>query len=817
MKKNNRGFSLVEFIVAFAIAAIAGLAAFEMMSFGNNSFRNTSTDVGLQYEQQIVVNQLRDFILESSNAIHYDDTTKSLYVFKQTTNTITTESGTKMDAPYMVSRISFNDPNAGLSEGDSGYNADNVGELYVNTKDFSSITDDYVTALADIGKKFGSDVKEVTYDLSQVEKGQVSFDITFLSKGKEYYSHQIVSLRNNIVNADDLKDIYDTTRMEVNSFIEGVSIYKDGIRLGATDEILRPTNETSNEFVMKAYYSAKVEKNQYSEFDYPGGVTWELDSSYANVTGSEEGENFVISVTGIINGTVKLTATSIADPTVKKELTITVKSTGGVYPKTAEIKESATTVMNNDGTRTYTLLPKITYTGMVGSSTYVEGVDALELVDWCVDEATKADLLEVSGGYVENIDPATGQISFNSKANGHTFYFTIKVKQRKADGTVLESERYALKVDGIPETYTTPFKVNLNSVSLRDDYVRPSVGWTGTQNQDIYYYWKVVPTKDNKSAQWNSSELGRLATDFDDIVRVYENKGSARYVWSQAANANLILYDGAVAMDSSNKWISKISLNSDIYAGITDWYSTGLEDKWFVSKDANMGPIIYIQSYLNWNYQFQYKVLCFAVTEDGSKLYDFNGEHDLRNISSITVTPIEATSTIKEVVLRLQAVSSTAVSDATKKANYKTDSILVPGTEERYFRYTAQGLNITFMGASMNVNDSEIRGGYSLRVDAKGRDFKPNYVFKSLAGQTLTMGNDLKIDSSYYESNGVVGFTFNFNKNLTSVNNLKPEIMEYSITLTQKYEKPLDSKVFIENKVESEKVKYSVDINYNSN
>ena len=74
--RNNKGFSLVELIVAFAITAIAGLAVFGLMSAGTNHFTRTGNDVGLQYEQQVVVNRLRDVLLESSDALRYDDSTK---------------------------------------------------------------------------------------------------------------------------------------------------------------------------------------------------------------------------------------------------------------------------------------------------------------------------------------------------------------------------------------------------------------------------------------------------------------------------------------------------------------------------------------------------------------------------------------------------------------------------------------------------------------------------------------------------------------------------------------------------------------------
>ena len=198
MKKNNKGFSLVELIIAFAIAAIAGMAVVSMMSMSNNSFRRSSRDVGLQYEQQIVVNQIRDFILESTDAISYDETKKALYVFSQGIIT-ETESGTgnvvQKDS-YEITELSFV-----KEEAPAGGEEPETGEIRYRTVGVTSIDGGYETQLdAEDKILLGEKVKDISYDLTQVEKGKVSFTITFLDEDKEFTSTQTVSLRNKIKN-----------------------------------------------------------------------------------------------------------------------------------------------------------------------------------------------------------------------------------------------------------------------------------------------------------------------------------------------------------------------------------------------------------------------------------------------------------------------------------------------------------------------------------------------------------------------------------------------------------------------------------------
>ena len=103
--KDNKGFSLVEMIVSFAILAIAGLAVYGLMSTGTMHFKRTGSDVGLQYEQQVVVNKLRDVLLESSNALSYDDATKTLYVYNQEDMGPTAPGATTHTYKYKVTKI----------------------------------------------------------------------------------------------------------------------------------------------------------------------------------------------------------------------------------------------------------------------------------------------------------------------------------------------------------------------------------------------------------------------------------------------------------------------------------------------------------------------------------------------------------------------------------------------------------------------------------------------------------------------------------------------------------------------------------------
>lgn len=71
MRDNNKGLSLVELIVAIAIMAIVGLAIGGFMVTGTRSYASSSAEVNLQYEAQLVSNQINDLLIDSVGDIVY--------------------------------------------------------------------------------------------------------------------------------------------------------------------------------------------------------------------------------------------------------------------------------------------------------------------------------------------------------------------------------------------------------------------------------------------------------------------------------------------------------------------------------------------------------------------------------------------------------------------------------------------------------------------------------------------------------------------------------------------------------------------------
>lgn len=80
MKKNDRGFTLIELIVSIAILGIIAVAAGGFLVTGTRTYANVNYSVRLQYESQLAMSQIQNYVMNCNSGIAYDDSSKTLYV-----------------------------------------------------------------------------------------------------------------------------------------------------------------------------------------------------------------------------------------------------------------------------------------------------------------------------------------------------------------------------------------------------------------------------------------------------------------------------------------------------------------------------------------------------------------------------------------------------------------------------------------------------------------------------------------------------------------------------------------------------------------
>jgi prepilin-type N-terminal cleavage/methylation domain-containing protein len=79
-KPNNKGFTLIELIVSFAILAVVSTSLVALVSQSMEYYRRVSSTATLQYESQIVMTQIRERSINCNGAIRFVNADNTLYI-----------------------------------------------------------------------------------------------------------------------------------------------------------------------------------------------------------------------------------------------------------------------------------------------------------------------------------------------------------------------------------------------------------------------------------------------------------------------------------------------------------------------------------------------------------------------------------------------------------------------------------------------------------------------------------------------------------------------------------------------------------------
>lgn len=566
MKRNNKGLSLVELIIAVAIFAIVGLAIAGFMSFSSRNYSLANKNVKLQYEQQVVVNRLRDIVLGTSKGIGYDSTSKTLTVLGEGI----AESGKDT---IEVTQIRFI-PDA--TDGEPGilriktisypYNDD--GTLPV-----SKVSDIPAMGEGD-GNELSDSVTDFSVDLSSVGKGKVTINITFKVGDKEIEAHPEITLRNNIelIDSDtNLGDLYDESTSLNGSKVASVVIYRDGRPLTSkTDTIKMAGNQTS------ADYDAVVTKKSYVDEAIDESVTWEIDQT----TVKDGYEEYIIldSATGLvtvknkdsktpndfINGSsFVLKAISNQDPSKIGRVRISV-TTGGIYP--VSISSTYTTEEDIENKqRTYKLAHSITYTERVknSSGTLVNpltGADVFTRIKYTVYEADKTTLAQIpTGAGFTDTDNVDGRFVAVESMVGKTYAIKVEVLQRDKDGNPVE-EYIMITVAEMDypddSKFTKPVVYTADTYNRADDNVAtvqwsdgvPTYRQNGRDNMYYYWYeWEIVP----QNGWGNGKRYTFNSNPYRNVYFVDDNNKNTTMTSYMTSRIALIHIEPHVAWDQS--------------------------------------------------------------------------------------------------------------------------------------------------------------------------------------------------------------------------------------------------------------------------
>ncbi len=543
-KHSDSGFSLVELIIAFAIFAIAGITIAGFVSFGSKNYGNANKNVKLQYEQQIVVNRVRDEVMETTRAIAFDKISTSLIMF----------GGTDKDH-IVVKKIYYSAPEEGKKTGTLKYAVSS--EYKVEELDgvgISSITFSTPNNLTDTMMVNSDSEKSFDADLSRADKGSVLLTLGFMVGEKKLVVNPEVALRNTVAvlgdgtddeilfSAEELDEIYSSDEVDMPSTgVAKIDIYKDGKYLNrTTTDSINLVDESSS---VTAMYTADVVKKEYFTGEFNTDVTWKLTGAPSGVTYSSTGHAISITVSGSVESgtTFILTAVSEQDPTKSASIRIKI-GTGGVYPVSivSSVKKSSDV---ENAVAIYTFVPTITYTGYVKDSsgndvTSLTGTDAYKRIN--PYEAFDEDgiKLNIPGAGFSTSDSIDGRFLAVKSMEGKTYKIRVQVTAMDKNGNpVYEEQLLYIEPGSVPDDTVTVTKplihVDSNYVKLGDDkttdntFIRAnanavSVSWSdgaptykqnGSEKNYYYWYeWEITPesgwyTGNSYSSSYNNTRF----------------------------------------------------------------------------------------------------------------------------------------------------------------------------------------------------------------------------------------------------------------------------------------------------------------------
>ena len=256
MRKNQKGFTLVELIIAVAILAIVTLAVCGFIVVGSRSYTSANTDILLQQEAQLALNQISDVIIDTTDSITYSVGTGSSL---QNVLKDSEYGGEATDKCLVV-----------INRTDATSNNDNPSYWFYWQKDLETIYFNELPAVnpsmsydeiqaelvnADSGRAILAEhVTDLNIDISQFEENRVvMISMTLKNGNREYSTSNNVTVRNRI--ALNVVDIDPMQRAD------------DFLIKGVASVILEPGDE---------YTFKPIVDTSSRNSDFDDALTWEL-------------------------------------------------------------------------------------------------------------------------------------------------------------------------------------------------------------------------------------------------------------------------------------------------------------------------------------------------------------------------------------------------------------------------------------------------------------------------------------------------------------------------------------------------------------
>lgn len=188
---NNKGFTLVEMIVTIAIIAIVGGIITSLVINAQGNYNQGMAETDLQYEAQLLANQLQDLIIDATKGISYE--------YSGVAPGGNNASGLLYDESEIADGTTVSGKYLSIYGNTTSYLVEwNAAEskVYYTEYDVATLTPSSDREL------MAEYVSGFSVDLSDVDtKGTVKFNLSFKKEasGREYSTSHKIKLRNKVM------------------------------------------------------------------------------------------------------------------------------------------------------------------------------------------------------------------------------------------------------------------------------------------------------------------------------------------------------------------------------------------------------------------------------------------------------------------------------------------------------------------------------------------------------------------------------------------------------------------------------------------
>ncbi len=204
MGKNQKGFTLVELLIAIAIMSIVLAAVCGFIIVGSRSYANANSDITVQQESQLALNQMSDVLIDTTRSVNYvgyDSGGTPSLALKDSEFTSMPED--KALIMYNGESTIKADGTVEMGEGNGNLNYQFLWDRSEETLYYSEIpvTESSFPSVGEAGcVVLAEHVTDFSIDLSQVEeKRVVQLTLTFEMGGKTYTTANNVTIRNKVL------------------------------------------------------------------------------------------------------------------------------------------------------------------------------------------------------------------------------------------------------------------------------------------------------------------------------------------------------------------------------------------------------------------------------------------------------------------------------------------------------------------------------------------------------------------------------------------------------------------------------------------